>query len=101
MTQLTELWLHGNQFQSVDVLTNLSELRTIELSGNQITHPGVLIALTKLDSLYLTGNPIEPGPELEALFRTHVAPRWDSEAGFTASLTWVLKGNGIRVESSE
>ena len=77
LTNLTELWLHGNQLTSVPAeLGSLTNLTTLRLDGNQLTSvPAELGSLTNLTELLLNGNQLTSVPaELGSL--TNLTTLW-------------------------
>jgi internalin A len=58
LTNLTELFLGGNQISDIKPLSNLTNLTSLDLSVNQISDIKPLSNLTNLTSLSLEGNQI-------------------------------------------
>jgi len=58
LTNLTELWLSGNQISDLAPLANLSNLTHLQLSENQINDLTPLANLTNLRMLFLSNNQI-------------------------------------------
>lgn len=59
LTNLTELFLGGNQISDVNPLSGLTNLKTLNLSFNQISDVKPLASLTNLTELVLSGNQIK------------------------------------------
>jgi len=57
-TNLTLLWLEGNQVSDISPLTPLNNLTWLYLNDNQISDVSPLLSLDKLKTLYLEGNPL-------------------------------------------
>ncbi len=59
LTNLTELFLGGNQISDINPLSGLTNLKTLNLSFNQISDVKPLASLTNLTELVLSANQIK------------------------------------------